>query len=477
MAIIRDPVLFSKQFGVKPKCLADLDLFDSTINADTRLFIDPLLLQHSSHNAIRTDALAEFEKYFGDIISLLRSSTSVGDKPWRSADELFTFKEPRETCLGYGDRTTRGSAIGKALRQQLMTTASEIIKLGVDDPALFALMGLLEAKIGPDRISDMTTRAIKPALYRFNEQVLRKLGIATEKFDTDIGEFNLCPNPFETTRYPVVLVPRDILRPLPIVNDWSDIADAASKNASLRKRVNDTIGDIWRLKTKKDKEAARTAVLTDPKALRALLDAIAISDQVPYDAQADIEGHYLWRAVLAEMATLFPVKIIAPKRASGSELERVVDEIIAAFTDLVENKGQWIHFWHGDKPRHERSAQRLFFAIADIYCKFNDIDISPESHSGAGPVDFKFSSGYDARVLVEVKLSTGKVVHGYEVQLERYKKAESTFRARYLVVNVGRMGKKLEEVLLIKNSRAKKKEPVSPIIEVDGRRKKSASKS
>jgi hypothetical protein len=45
---------------------------------------------------------------------------------------------------------------------------------------------------------------------------------------------------------------------------------------------------------------------------------------------------------------------------------------------------------------------------------------------GGGPIDFKFSSGYAACVLVEMKRSGGTVVHGYEKQLEFYKDPKRT---------------------------------------------------
>jgi hypothetical protein len=53
---------------------------------------------------------------------------------------------------------------------------------------------------------------------------------------------------------------------------------------------------------------------------------------------------------------------------------------------------------------------------------------------GGGPIDFKFSSGYNARVLVEMKRSGGTVVHGYEKQLEFYKTASQTEFAVFVVI-------------------------------------------
>ncbi len=39
--------------------------------------------------------------------------------------------------------------------------------------------------------------------------------------------------------------------------------------------------------------------------------------------------------------------------------------------------------------------------------KQNDVDISPETNMGGGPVDFKFSTGYKNRILVKLELSQG----------------------------------------------------------------------
>jgi hypothetical protein len=477
MATLSKPVLFSAQFSVAPESLSKLGLFDPILNADTKLFIDPLLLKVSDNATIRGAASAAFDTYFGNIVKVLQHSKQVGDLPWRNADRLFTFKEPRETCLGYGDRTTHGSAIGAGLRKKLMITAKEIIDLGISDPELFALLGLLEEGVGADRISDMTTNAIKSALYDLNTDVISTLGVSGESFTVGGANYQLARNPFETgERIPVLLIPKDILRQLPIAHDWSDVADAASKNAEVRRRVNQKIGDLWAVRTRKDKLQVRNAVLTDKTAFQTLMEAVGLAEKSPYDPESDIEGHYLWRRLLSSLAVDYPVKIAKPKIQNHEELERVVDQILVTFEDLVENKGQWEHFWHGTECRHERAVQRFFFAVAEVYCKSNNLDVSPETNSGGGPVDFKFSSGYSARVLVEIKLSTGKVVHGYETQLEVYKKAESTFSARYLIVDVGGMGKKLNRVLKLKNEGALRGDAVAPIIVVDGRRKLSASK-
>ncbi len=476
MAKIRNPALFSKHFKVDPDRLAKLGVLDPMLNADTNLFIDPLLLRYSRHPAISSGATACFEDHFAKVIKLLQYSTKPGDLTWRNADLLFNFPEVKETCIGYCDSTIHGSAIGPTLRGRLLRTAKEIIDLGIDDPELFALLGLLEDDIGADRISDMTTTATLPALLDFNGVVLPKLGVPTERFEFGDVAAMLPRNPCETSRTGIILLPTDILRDLPIAHDWSDVASAAAKNQALRDRVNKRIGDIWAIRTRKEKAQARLAVLSSKEAFETLMAAVGAADKKPYDADADPLGHYIWRSVLARVAVDFPFAIQPPQAENLAELERVVEQIVGHFGDLVEKNGLWYLLWHDRKPRHEKAAQRLFFGVADAYCKANCLDISPETNSGAGPVDFKFSSGYDARVLVEVKLSTGRVVHGYKTQLEAYKDAEKTTRAIYLVIDVGDMSEKLNTIMARRNARLSDGLRASKIVVVDGEMKPSASK-
>jgi hypothetical protein len=97
--------------------------------------------------------------------------------------------------------------------------------------------------------------------------------------------------------------------------------------------------------------------------------------------------------------------------------------------------------------------------------------------SGNGQVDFKFSSGFHQRVLVEVKLSrNSKLVDGFTKQLDAYKAAEETMRAVYLVVDVGSMGKKDERLVKLRNECATKGQPISDLEFVNGHIRASGSK-
>ena len=81
---------------------------------------------------------------------------------------------------------------------------------------------------------------------------------------------------------------------------------------------------------------------------------------------------------------------------------------------------------------------RVFFLFgAAAYLKANRLDMSCEPNAGLGPVDFKFSNGED-KTIIELKLSSNsQYLHGYEVQIEEYGKAEQTDKLIYVLIDLG----------------------------------------
>lgn len=478
MAKVTNPTTFSMQFNVEPETLECLGVLDPTLALDTKLFIDPLLLAGSVHPEMNDSAIAQYRQHFEGVIKLLDASTARDDIPWRNARRMLEFHEIRGTCLGYGADTISGSGFGAKLTTRLVTVAREIVRLGIKDPDLFPLMALLESDIGPDRISDMTTNVIRRALIEFNARVLTELGIAGEDFSLFDAEGRFARNPLQRSRTPIILVPQDILRQLPIARDWDSAQSAASENDALRARVNTHVGEIWMSQAKRRRERLEQEALASKEAFQTLLDCVHAIPRVSYDAASDPDGVLTWPRVARHFAENFPLKLETPAGPPSLDaLLEVVRKIVAQFRHLVEHRGLNKDLYHGKKPRHESTAQRLFFAVAYAYCEANNIDISPELDTGSGKVDFKFSTGFDARVLVEVKLSTNpKLIHGYDVQLEVYRKAEETIAAVYLVLDVGRLGEKDEALLRAKNAAAAAGHPAPDVEIVDATLKKSASK-
>lgn len=482
MGKIKNPIRFSEHFGIDSKELEDRGILDPTLNSDTKLFIDPLLLVDSSHSEISEGARGTYENHFGTIIKFLAKAKNPTDVAWKSAARLLTFPEIQWTCLGYGSQSVSGSGSGTEMTSQYIETARQIVDLGIEDPDLFVAMALFENGVGPDRISDMTTNVILGDLLRLNERILPELGVPTQEIAINLKNgkrftAQLAANPYIGPSDPVILVPSDILRDLPIATDWSDVADAASKNSELRNRVNDQIARMWRVKSRKDKSEIRRWALSGRDSFETFMQMLRGANPTAYDMHGDPLGEVFWRKIAAALAEQEPLKITAPPKMDLAGVEAVVGTIIEQFRFLIEDRRFSEELYHQGKPRPEIAAQRLFFAVAHAYCKANDLDLTPEAETGNGPVDFKVSAGFVGRVVVEIKLSRNpKLVDGYTKQLETYKTAEETMSGLYVIVDVGHMGRKDQRLLAVKNAATARGESTSPIHFIDGSRKTSASK-
>jgi len=475
MAKVVRPRLFSTHFGIPAKALEDAGLVDPFLNVDTQLFIDPLLLDKSANATIRGDGYAAFKQHFDSVVRLLALSKREGDPPWRGAQRLLDLHEPPENGLGYGGSGRSGSSRPDDVRESILRTAKQIVDLGSRDPEMISLMGFFEEKVGPDTISDFTTRVIVRQLAEITEDFCKANGVEVKKPDAE-ATFSL-PHFLddEGREKTTVLVPRDIVRDLPVANDWSEIEAATTANRRIRERVNLFLAGIAKPTVIERKAALRSAAMESAELFGAFLESL--KEYVEhYDFNKDALGYYRMKAVLRTDSETFK----AGKRydlASGIDaISSMVHDTIDMFKHHVEKGNLWEELWIGDVPKRERAAQLIYFAMADCYCIANDIDISPEANMGGGPIDFKFSKGYRARVLVEMKRSGGSVRHGYERQLEFYKKAARTFHGIFVVMDFGDLGGKLEQILQIQRARRAAGEQASDIVVIDATRKASSSK-
>ncbi|ECR6927606.1 hypothetical protein F2A93_22820, partial [Salmonella enterica] len=229
----------------------------------------------------------------------------------------------------------------------------------------------------------------------------------------------------------------------------------------------------------KQKDEAKRRALEKKEYFEDLLTLIKEVEKEPYDFKADRNGELFWLRLASSIDKKYPFNLSGyNKKLTLDDVEHLVSDILNQFKDLIENKGLWKEMWADDKkPRKEKAAQRLLFAVAYSYCKANNLDISPEADSGNGPVDFKLSQGFEQKVLVEVKLSSnGKLLHGYEKQLEIYKKGDDTERAFFVIVDIGYIGDKYQKVQQARIAAEKEGKKVSKIIHIDAQQKDSASK-
>lgn len=475
MGRIQNPTLFSRYFKIRPSDLAAAGLIDPFLDVDMPLFIDPVLLEKSNNKFVSAAAIQRFRTHFGVLVRLLTISRAENDAPWKAARRQLDLREPPENGLGYGGSGRSGSSRPEDIRESILRTCKEIITLGASDPEMISLMGFFEEDVGPDTISDLTTTVIKDDLAAITEEFCKTHGIPVFGFDACVTHRLPKFINSQGRAVPIILVPADIVRDLPIANDWSDIERAAMENARIRDRVNRFLAGLIKPTVVDRKHALRNAALGSPADFDFFLAAVK-ENVHHYDRNLDALGYYRLKAILANG---FP-DLNHPGgynlKVGPTEIMRVVNDTIMLFKRHVEAGNLWEELWIGEKPKKERASQLIYYAIADSFCKANDLDISPEAHMGGGPIDFKFSSGYNARVLVEMKRSGGTVVHGYEKQLEFYKTASQTEFAVFVVIDYGDLGDKLNLINAIRHARLNNRERASEIVVIDATPKAPASK-
>lgn len=476
MARVHNPTLFSKYFKVPQKDLAAAGLIDPFLDADMPLFIDPVLLEKSNNKLINTAAIQRFRMHFETLVRLLNISRAENDAPWKAARRQLDLSEPPENGLGYGGSGRSGCSRPNNIRETILRTCKEIITLGGNDPEMISLMGFFEEDVGPDTISDLTTNAIKDDLAAITEGFCKAYGIPLFRFD-DVCVIHKLPKFINSQgrAVPIILVPTDIVRDLPIANDWSDIERAAMENARIRDRVNRFLGGLIKPTVVDRKHALRNAALGSSADFDFFL--AAVKDNVNhYDPNLDALGYYRLKEIIANGVSDIKQPGHYNLKVGPAEIMRAVNDTIALFKRHVEVGNLWEELWIDSKPKKERASQLIYYAIADSFCKANDLDISPEANMGGGPIDFKFSSGYNARVLVEMKRSGGTVVHGYKKQLEFYKTASQTDFAVFVIIDYGDLGKKLNVIRDIQRTQINNGERASEIVVIDATPKASASK-
>lgn len=467
------PVLFSTHFSRSGASLAKAGLFDPILNCDSRLFIDPLLIETSGNGMISSHGHKALRDHLKGVIELVSASKSQGDAAWKAAAKRLSLQERPEICLGYGGASISGSSRSPGIVNTILKTTKEIVELGEDNPEIIPLMSMFEEGVGPDTISDLATNAILPVLCNLTALFCRAQDIPTRIFK-EYGDRALPENPFRSN-LPIIIVPRDILRDLPLAADWSGVSQVAFENEQLREAFNKYVGNIAKATVKDRKAALRRVALSSLSNFRAVFDAVLGSSD-SYDPNTDPLNYYRFRELISDRLKEFKRPDIKAGAPSPDELMRLVKEIVAYFAQLIEKNNMWELLWTDQKPKKERAAQVLFFGVADAFCKANDVGIDPETNPGGGPVDFRFAVGYRNRVLVEVKMSTGRVVHGYKTQLKVYQEASQTDLAVFLVVNVGRLQNKLRDITRIRDAELAKSRPAPEIVVIDGRRRLSASK-
>ena len=458
-------ISFCDEYGIDKELFKSIGALDIILDLDTKYFIDPVLLRNNQVPEF-TEASHKVEKYFSDILALIRVSREEKDMYWKKADELLSFKEIKGTCLGYSNSGTSGNAIGRNLRCGVLRIIKDLLLNGEVEPIILELLGVFQEKIGCDRISDLVTFILRDDIIQYTKRVLKELKCE------NVSEKGLLRNPYNQEY--VLLLPKEILSPLPVANRFDEIEFCCFENERVRREINAYFDLGERKKIKK--EEVQTLIINDLSFREQLLDVYRNLTPEKYNFDIDPVGEIVWYEESKRASKEYPLILMNPR--NEEELESLIMKICYHFKTLIENNGLWRLLYDDNcTPKHESAAQLLFFGIADSYCTANGVEISREVNNGRGPVDFKLSKSTLNKVLVEVKLTSNpQLKHGISKQLPIYMKQENTKKAIYLIIDNGHYDKyrAFQDYYnkLFKNTKEK-----IPYLYIDGNVQVSASKA
>jgi hypothetical protein len=458
-------VSFADYFSIPKSELNNMGVFNPILNVDSLVYMDPAKLSvcdvpefKSSEHKVR--------RYFQKIVSLLNASEHVGDQYWKTADKYFTFTEYTGTCTGYAKTSTSGNGIGAILRQSTLCLIKGLIEKGRDDPILLGIMNVFQEGIGCDRISDLLIFILYDDILKFTDRICSHFSINDCCVMHRDASFRACLNPFNDK--PILLLPRDLVTPLPRIYSCDDIVKLCQKNEEARRELNKYVP----LEGKIQKRDVLEAISNSETIYQHVVKELDKDDK-PYDFVSDPKGEVIWYDNSRKLAKHFPLEL-----NTQSSVFEIAKEIVDYIKRMVEDNGAWeLLFDDEGKPRRERYAQLLFSSLARLKCEENNIDLSPETNSGRGPLDFKLSKGNE-KVAIEIKLSTNaQLIHGIKNQLPIYMRQENSFKAIYLVFDVKESDTARKKIRkFYENLPVDQKEKIQLII-IDATQKESASKA
>ena len=466
-------ISFSEHYHIPSETIDKLGVFDVIMDVDARVFIDPALLPLCQEPEF-TDARGKIEKYFANIIALMRHAKSPSDMFWKKADHLLTFREISGTCFGYSEQGTSGNAIGPVLREKILTTIKELLEAGESDPVIFELLGVFQEKMGCDRISDLITFILFKEILQYTQRIIVECKLPHTRIRMNYESYAVCRNPYN--KKILLLLPQIILSPLPVSMLISGIGFVCHENQRVRDVINDYV-DLGNRQTF-TKEEIYKLMKNSASFRETLIDAYKSYPVVPYDFSIDKSGEYIWYPIAKEYTKKYPLDLSELPLETSNDALTVIKRICHQFADLIEDNGLYALLYDTNgKPKRESAAQLLFFGIATSYCNANNLDLIREGNNGRGPVDFKVSRGAKDKALVEVKLtSNSQLIHGIQTQLPIYMKQEHTKKAIYLIIDNGHKTALDHFVAFYNDLSIPEKEKIEYIV-VDGTPKQSASKA
>lgn len=445
-------------------------VFEPVIDRDSKFFINLQRLRKTEIPEFK-DSITKINNHFGKIIKLLLRAQKKDvkfDQFYKTALGLFNFHEVNGICLGYSESHS-GAGFGDILTKEVLSTAYDIVKAGIDDPEFFQLMSLFQENVGADRLSDMMATILLENIKAYTLRINRELRILDSNYPNHTFTNGLLYN--EKKRCEILLLPLDILHKLPIAESWEDIDNVIEKNIAIREELNREILDGWaKYKAWQKKAYILNEIFKKKERFHRVIKAYKEESLDLVDISYDSD-YYL------DLVT----KDFSKENISWSSFIKSEIDTYSASLEILNIFGHWVEYNKGweliqeiNSNKREKAVQRLLHLGCKNYIEVNNLDSNFETDMGRGPEDLKISRGGD-KTVIEIKLSSNnQYMHGYETQIEEYANAEKTKNRIYVLIDVGNPGR-VKKLLAKHEKDIIEGRDVAKVIIIDATPKDSAS--
>ena len=202
-------------FNLGTKGHEELDFIDIDETSDTKLFIDPYVIQALS-NSFCLEAQKSIETFFNEVF------TACKEQNHSRLRYLLSFaSEPNETNLGMKSSSIFGKGTTPDELTNLFSNFYDTVRKNPHIESNSLAMCMYIPNFAEDKMSDLITNIIRKKLYEFTLEQANKWNIALENKDTIIGYYwdyislswkKLIGKPFLVNNTIRLLVPKAIVR-------------------------------------------------------------------------------------------------------------------------------------------------------------------------------------------------------------------------------------------------------------------------
>ena len=429
----------NEYINVTEEKLNKVGVYNGYIFLDSPLFLNPKLL---SDNDIPEfyDAENTIVSHFEKTIRILKNvkEYSNNDIWWKMAKRHFYFPEPEGIGLGTSIYSIDGNGLTGKTAEKCLKTFKSIIEKNIEDSYMYRLLYLVQENIGVDRISDMLCTIIYNNLLQFTENKIAELKLKCDTYTIyNNKKYKIFKRPNGKN---LVFIPEEFLSEIPDIADEYDIMDIINLNQDIKeyssKYFEEANFNITNIKSKTKKEMSEI-VLNNSKLMKILLEYVEREKVNTYDFKNDPIGIYKSNA---KLKSIMDKNMSYIERNNCNSLHDIIRNALKKYTKCIEDLGLNEELYYVTRKgikrnKSELTVHRFFIIILEAIKQYNHFEYFFEAKAGNGQVEFTITN-LKEKVLVEFKLNTNDIIHGYVVQLEKYIQRYEATSSFYVIVKV-----------------------------------------